>query len=339
MAFNTMVKELTLPEAPAISGLKFRRFLGDEDFPGMVAVIAAAKVADKVERSETVEDIRKNYQHLRNSDPFRDVLIAEIDAEMVAYSRVDWYVDELSKQRIYRLFGFVRPEWRRKGIGRAMLRFNEAALRQTAASHPADLPRFYESQGNDTELENDTLLKSEGYAPVRHGYTMVRPDLENIPDLPLPEGLEVRPVRPDEYRKVWDACQVAFQDHWGYTPPTEEDYQSYLASRQFQPELWQVAWDGDRVAGTVLNFIDEEENREYHRLRGWTEEITTGRAWRRHGLAHALIARSLKMLKEMGLQEAALGVDTENLSGALHLYESMGYRPITRVTIYRKPMA
>jgi mycothiol synthase len=49
-----------------------------------------------------------------------------------------------------------------------------------------------------------------------------------------------------------------------------------------------------------------------------------------------LLTRSLKMFKDMGMTEAALGVDTQNLSGALRLYENVGFRAVRRETIYRK---
>jgi ribosomal protein S18 acetylase RimI-like enzyme len=48
-----------------------------------------------------------------------------------------------------------------------------------------------------------------------------------------------------------------------------------------------------------------------------------------------LIAQSLWAVKERGMTEAALGVDTENLTGALRLYEGMGFRPVKRFSIYR----
>ena len=329
---------IEFPEAPAIAGLTFRHFRGEEDYQPMVAVINAAKQADHVERADTVEDMRSNYAHLVNCDPYRDVLIAEVDGQMVAYSRLHWFIDEWSKLRLYMSFGFIRPEWRHQGLGRAMLHYNQAALRAIASQHPQDLERHFQSFAQDSEIENEALLISDGYKPIRHGLSMVRPDLENIPDLPLPEGLEVRPVLPEHYRPIWDADQEAFRDHWGYVQPTEDDYESWMAHRNFQPDLWQVAWSGDEVAGQVKTYIDQEENKEYHRLRGYTEGISTRRPWRKRGLAHALIARSLKLLKEKGMQEAALGVDAENLSGALHVYESMGFRQVKRQTIYIKKM-
>ena len=86
----------------------------------------------------------------------------------------------------------------------------------------------------------------------------------------------------------------------------------------------------------VLNFINQNENEDYHRQRGYTEGISVRRPWRRRGLARALLTRSLQMFKDMGMTEAALGVDTQNLNGALRLYKSVGFRESQRWTIYRK---
>ena len=105
------------------------------------------------------------------------------------------------------------------------------------------------------------------------------------------------------------------------------------------PELWQIAWDGDQVAGQVRSFINRQENAEQGRLRGYTEFISVGRPWRRRGLAQALILRSLRILKEQGMTEAALNVDTENISGALRLYERCGFHPVRSGAVYRKPLS
>jgi ribosomal protein S18 acetylase RimI-like enzyme len=123
-------------------------------------------------------------------------------------------------------------------------------------------------------------------------------------------------------------------------PPTDAHYQGWLASRIFQPQRWQVAWDtaNNEVAGMVQNFVDEDENREYNRLRGYTEGISVRRPYRRLGLARALLTRSLKLFQDQGFTEAALGVDAENPNGALRLYENVGFRVLRRAAVYRKPL-
>jgi len=60
------------------------------------------------------------------------------------------------------------------------------------------------------------------------------------------------------------------------------------------------------------------------------------RPWRRRGLASALIVSALAGLRDAGMTEAMLGVDTENPSGALHLYESLGFGVREHATTYRK---
>ncbi len=233
----------------------------------------------------------------------------------------------------------------RVGIFNAWKGALDAGLRKAGAS--AAQARFSSDATADMNAgranEFDLMV---GPAPVigsavRYGYLMVRPDLENIPDFPLPEGLEVRPVRPEHYRAIWDANTEAFRDHWGFAEPTEADYQAWLNDPViFTPELWQIAWDTatDQVAGQVKGFINQAENERFNRRRGWCEFISVRRPWRKRGLARALIARTLQIFKERGMTESALGVDTQNLSGALRVYEACGFRPVQRSATYRKPM-
>jgi mycothiol synthase len=331
-------QSILLSEAPNIAGLNFRNYQGENDLPEMLAVINAAKVAEKDERHDTLADITNMYQHLTNCDPSRDVLIVEVAGQMVGYSRVTWWIEEATGDYVYQSFGFIRPEWQRKGLGLTMLHHNMKRLSQIAAEHPTNAMKFHEVFSVSIESGSNFLFEQEGFQAIRRFFFMVRPDLENIPDLALPDGLETRPAKPEHYRQIWNANQEAFQDHWGYRQPTEEDYKAWQESSDFQPDLWQIAWDGDQVVGMILNFINHGENEEYHRLRGYTEAIAVRRAWRRRGLARALLARSLKMHRDIGMTEAALGVDSESLSGANMLYESMGFQPVKIMTSYRKPI-
>lgn len=333
------VQAITVADEPEVPGLAFRGFRGEVDYPSMLAVIEASKEVDGTERTDSLEDITRNYQHLHNCDPFQDMVFAEVDGRVVGYGRV-WWSQTVNGKRIYSGFTFLEPAWRNKGIRRAMLRHNERRLRQIAADHPQDEEHWLEAWASDSEEHWESLLVDEGYEGVRWGFEMVRPDLENIPDLPLPEGLEVRPVPPEQYRAVFDAAKEAFRDSWEFSEDwfSEEDFEAWQQDRTFQPELWQVAWDGDQVAGMVQNFVNEAENKEYGRRRGYTEGICVRRPWRRRGLARALIARSFRVIKDLGMTEAALGVDSQNQNGALQLYKSMGFEVVKRHTTYRKPM-
>jgi mycothiol synthase len=326
-----------------IPGLDWRSFHGEGDYPKMLAVLHGSAAVDGIERSEKLEDIANTYTHLHNSDPYKDMLFAEVDGEVVAYSRTWWELDG-SDQWIGFQLGNVLPEWRRKGIGSTLLRFNEERLRQIAhelkenAKIPKDSPCYLDNFVSSSELERINLLERRGYLVIRYAHDMVRPDLENIPDLPLPPGVEVRPVHPEHRRLIWEASNEAFRDHWGYIPDPWVMFEQMIDDPDFDPSLWRVAWQGDQIAGMVLSFINKDENEMYGRRRGYTENICVRRPWRKQGLAKALIALSLSALKEREMTEAGLGVDAENISGALHLYEHMGYRVVKTSRFYRKPM-
>lgn len=338
-----LINKIDPPYELDIPGLSFRGFDGEGDYANMLEIINASKALDNIERSDTLEDIKLNYEHLHNSDPYKDMLFAEVNDQVIAYSRVEWNISSDGEWLGFHLC-FLHRDWRRKGIGRIMLRYNEDRLQHIAedlletGEILASTPCYYEVFTSDSEVGKEALMLSEGYQAVRYAFSMKRSLLESVEVTPMPDGLEIRPSLPKHYRQIWDASQEAFRDHWGHVPEPEEDYQRWLKEPIFNPKIWKVAWDGDQVAGMVLNFVDEKENREYSRKRGYTEGISVRRPWRKRGLARALLTRSLKMFKDMGMTEAALGVDTQNLSGALRLYESVGFRPYKRHTTYRKPL-
>jgi ribosomal protein S18 acetylase RimI-like enzyme len=85
-----------------------------------------------------------------------------------------------------------------------------------------------------------------------------------------------------------------------------------------------------------MTFVRPAENETLGLSRGWLDHISVRRPWRRRGLASALITDALRALREAGLAEAALGVDAENVSGALRVYEALGFRRARTGVSYRK---
>jgi mycothiol synthase len=331
---------IEVPDAPPISGLVFRRYRGESDHAQIAGIVTAGLESDGVDRVTTVEDVNNNYAHLVNCDLYRDMILAEVDGRLAAYWRGEWW-EEDGGPLLYGIIGYTHPNWRETGIDRAGLRWLENRLREVASDHPPKREKFLQTWVPEAMGYLERLLESEGYNAVRFGYGMVRPSLEDIPDFPLPQGLEVRPVLPEHYRAIWDADIEAFHDHWGFAEPAPDRYEAWLNETTiFQPELWQIAWDTgtDEIAGQVRSFINRPENEKFNRQRGYTEFISVRRPWRRRGLARALIGRSLVLLREAGMTEAALGVDSENTSGAVRLYEDCGFVVDSRSVTLRKPL-
>jgi GNAT superfamily N-acetyltransferase len=321
---------------PELAGVSFRTFAGASDYEHLARIICANARGEENDRVETPEAIASHYEHLERCDKASDLLVAEVDARPVGYSRV-WWDPEPAGPHIYRSACFLDPALGGHGIGTALFRWNEARLREIAADHQAEDKRF-EIFANDRNAGATALALQNGYEPETYMAEMIRPTVDDLPDHRLPEGLEIRPVTSDQMRTIWEADMEAFRDHWGYVEPTEAAYQQFLAFAYNDPTLWKIAWDDEGVAGQVKSFINAAQNEEIGRQRGWTEAISTARRWRRRGVAKALIVESIRELAERGMTEVALGVHTENPNGAYDLYLGLGYELVATWTTYRKPL-
>ncbi len=317
----------------------YRPFRGAADFPAMAEIARLCNLADHVPFFETAEEIANSFAHLVNCDPEHDVLMVEVDGELVGYQRTSWRLDS-DGQYLYMLYGFVTPAWRRRGLGRELLARGEQRLRQVAASHPAEAPRFLQSFTSLSREGKVAMLDQHGYQVIRHFYEMVRPNLDDLPAFELPAGLELRAVEPEHMRPIWDANEEAFRDHWGHVPLTDEDYQGFLNNPTQDTSLWRVAWDTatNQVAGLSINLIDTAGNAELNRKIGYVDDLSVRRPWRKRGLGRALLVASLHAFKARGMTTAGLGVDAENPSGALGLYESVGFEQKEHSVAYRKAL-
>jgi len=322
-----------------IPGLVIRPYGGEADLPEVVRVQGAEWAADGVSERASVDSLRAWWGiPSEQFDPARDVDIIEVDGRVVAVTQRDW-IDATDGVREYRARGWIDPAFRRRGIGTMLVARNEAIRRRLAASHDTDRPLVLGMGGPETNLGAQALARSFGYEPARWFTDMERSLLEDLPEIsPMPDGLEVRPASARQARRIWEADHEAFQDHWGGWDRSEASFRRWIESPEFQPELLVVAWDGDEVAGAVLNAIYPEENEDLGVSRGWLDNVFTRRPWRRRGLARALIVRSLHLLRDRGLATAALGVDADNPSGAFGLYASVGFSPTERFVAWRKPM-
>jgi len=329
-------QEVRLPDAPSIPGLSFRTFDPSRDYEGLVALMRECHLLDGVDWIPTVENLRVEHEHGGEFDPRRDLLVAIVDGSIVGASETNVRTRDLGPN--HHVEGWVSPAFRRRGLGRALLHWAEARAREVALVDGRTGERSISSWPDEQQAGAVALYEGEGYAIVRYGFMMVRDLADPIPELPLPDGLETRPVVAADHRRIWDADAEAFRDHWNATERTDADFEGWFANPDIDTRLWRVAWDGDEVAGSVMNAIYPVENETLGYLRGWLDHVSVRRPWRRRGLASALIADSLRALRDAGMTDAALGVDAENPTGALAVYENLGFRRARTGISYRKTM-
>jgi mycothiol synthase len=320
-----------------IPGLTFRGVEHPSDYAGMAAVYNDSNAIDGVGLAISGADLERVYVGAPNLDPAHDLHLAVVDRRIVSYSLTNRW-DDLKGVAIYYHNTFTVAGWRDKGIEPASLRWAESRLRAMAATDPAPRPRVFESRANGAVPARDALLRAEGYHVVYRSQNLARPDLEAIPEAPLPPGIELRPAQPEQYRAIWDAMLEASSELSGMTVVTDADYRHYAAGPFFQPQLWQVAWDGDQIAGSILNYVNEAENQTRGAARGYAQDLTVRAPWRRRGIGRALLAGSLKLHRDRGMREAAMMLFGQEVDGCRILYTSMGFRAVAECAYYQKPL-
>jgi ribosomal protein S18 acetylase RimI-like enzyme len=206
-----------------------------------------------------------------------------------------------------------------------LLAWAEAITREMAASVPADVRLALRVSSDSRETGYLALLAEQGYGPIR--YTIRMGATFTAPPDPgrCPDGLMIRAAEAGDARAAFEAYRDAWRDHFGYV---ERPYDIALEAWQhrwdteYTPGLWLLGMDGPDVAGLCLNLAPYAGDE----LQGYVTILCVRRAYRRRGLADALLRRSLSELVARGKKRVTLHVDSQSLTGATRLYERAGLR-------------
>lgn len=318
-------------------GYLARPYRGADDHGDMVRTLVAYREHLGQLEYPTVEQLDATYAHLTDCDPNLDIYVIEFEQHVVGYGRVSRTDDQDGTTNCI-LFAPLHPDHLHARVFDAISDAQEAHLvARLEHGAPARWRAFAAHPGPGRPATGEAeWLEARGYTADEWGAALVRPHLDDIADLALPDGVNTRPVRADEMRSIWEAHLEAFRGEWDFEEPTAEMVDAALAEPCIDHTLWKVAWAGDEVVGQVKSYINQAENASRGYLRGYTEDISTHPGWRNRGIAGALLAMSLGELRDRGMTEAALGVDTNNPGGAFQLYTKLGFELRTYEAVYSK---
>ncbi len=332
--------EETLSEQSTFD-LTCRTFRDEQDFGAIAGLVSAAALVDGPDEARTEDEMRR---YLTNplAMPEENAFLFEVNGQLVAYIRTQF---EEGIDSTFYIMGAVHPDWRRRGIGTMALERIEQRIHERLGE--ATLRTVYAHVWTELKHEDrQALFRKMGYEIARYFYDMECPLHEEgspveIPEPVYPAGIAVQSMAE---RPALDAVLLtvneAFRDHWGHTDLTLEQFQHWTTDPAYRPDLWHIAWDTekDEPAGICLNEISPEHNNRVGRREGWVEVLGVRRPYRKQGLGQALLLAGMKALQAEGMQWAMLDVDTENLTGALRLYEGAGFRPVKQAASFRKVM-
>lgn len=194
-------------------------------------------------------------------------------------------------------------------------------------------------------FEND---EAKRYALERHEAKAVRAMRRLRIDFPppppplrWPDGVDPRSFDPrEDLPALAEASLEVFRDHWGFVArPLEEEIR--------EQREW-IEWQGDAfdaslchlavMEGTIAGFALCRPHIPVDRTRGVVGSLGVRSAWRGRGLGSALLSRALVEFHQRGYASAEVLVDSENLTGAVRLYERAGMHTIRTQIVYEREL-
>ena len=225
-------------------------------------------------------------------------------------------------------FSGVHPDWMGRGIGRELLRWEIGRLRELRDELAPGATWSVDVGSSIKETPAAHLFERFGMRPVRYFFEMVA-SIADVKPTEMPAGFRVVPYTPDLARQVYEADEEAFRDHWGHEDrPFEQWTTLSVASDLFRADHSRIAFDGDDIAAVVLCF----DNAVGHHYIG---SVGTRRPWRKRGLASALMSETIAAAAADGKTVTSLGVDADNPTGALGVYERLGFSVRQRWVVHR----
>jgi len=293
------------------------------DLEAVLEIMRAADTAVAGDSDWTVSALVSMWAEL---DLPRDAWVVELDGRVVGYADFNARGGRLGAD------GYVHPEFRERGIGDEIVRLTEARAREEEPNVPANERVYLQNATLDQDERTVRFYRERGYEAVR-GFRGMRVELEEAPEVEAVPGIAIRLYRhPDEGPVFHAAHQEAFADHWEYRPTPWEEWRKRFARETFDPTLWWAATDGDAIAGVI--FAEQQRDPD----QGWVDVLGVRPAYRRRGIAEALLKTAFAEFHLRGERRVGLGVDAESPTGATRVYERAGMQTLWHAIVYEKEL-
>ncbi|MEV4900679.1 GNAT family N-acetyltransferase [Citricoccus sp. NPDC055426] len=288
---------------------------------------------DGTEEYLAAEDLREELEST-SLNPAEDSWAVWDGEQLVAFGLAHCS-STLSHEGLVRTFveGGVHADHRGRGLGTELMDRLEARARDRASTMHPQQPGYLSAGGQTEGSSARALLIERGYAVARHFNALTR-DLTGAPEPPTVEGVALRSPVPADETPVRSSHNLAFRDHWGSAPTSEETWHERWTSRSNRDDVSTIAVD--ERSGEVLAYVlcGQWIDRELYVNLVGTVPTARGR-----GLAAACLARTIGLALETGSYDLVdLDVDSSSPTGATRLYERLGFRPKRTTAAMRRDL-
>jgi len=301
-------------------------YVGDDDLPA-IKPIDACEAVDRLDRGTSVGELREALA-APGVDPTRDLSLWQDEAgRLVGLGRLVLTTDNAETEG--RFWFHVHPDVRDVGLEERIITWGHGRVREAGREKGAPSVHLL-TFARDDKAARIATLEAQGFERVRYFYTMARPLTGSIPVPDKPARFVVRPLRGMEEATDYVALgNEAFHDHWNHHDETVDDLAYRLSAPAYRSDLDLVCTAPDgRLAAYCQCEINAEDNARMGTKTGFVAGLGTRPAYRGRGLGRAMLLAGLQALQRAGMDMAHISVDVANPTGALGLYESVGFQTV-----------
>ncbi len=318
------------------------RPLTTQDAAACAAVRAAAESVDDTGESYSAQDFLDDLAS-SSLDRERGTIGAFADGVLVAMAALSARTAANPVHEMH-VWGSVRPDWRGRGIGSGLLDWAERNAPVISELRFPGAPLRLQQYVYDKMPDYVALLESRGYTVHHYDFGMLRPiSADEAHRAPiLPEGFALVPFGPavaEEFRLTHNEAFVP--DHPGTTVVPPEVFAERVGTSAFRADL--SLGLRDEVSGALAGYVMSEYYEADTQATGlrdvYLNYVATRREFRGRGVAAALITSVLHAAAEQGFDTASLSVLAEHPTGALSLYQRLGFEARRTFAAYVKHLS
>jgi len=330
------------------------------DLPALAELLTKIFTHDQIPIVQTAEELEEEFS-TESSRLDHDVMVVENNSKIVGLAYTVFLPSEIKEERCY-IFGGVSPESRQLGVGAALMSWAADHGEKLLLSTGRTLPKFLRSEVSQSNDSAARLFARFAMKPARYEEDLIfdlaeltpAPSPAPAPSTQSPANYSIIPWATERNAEALIVKNLAFHDHWGSTPTSQEHWQQLVHGSTARPEDSFFAVTpaspnpgtpnpgtpnhADKIIGLLLTHRYASDDELLGKKIAWVDKLCTLAEYRNQSVAKNLISTALAKYKALGFTHAALTVDTQNPTGAYGLYSAIGFKFFRGKTTFERQL-